>query len=215
MNEMPTFDTSAIASEFNPLSNALDVKQNQYAGDEKLNVSFQTVPVLHPFKSTEAGRPIYEDQDMVVIYCPGNVISGHTARMRGEYMERFGDKYRKWKAGQAAIVSGTPLENYPALMTTPSVIAELKYRNIFTVEQLAEMSDTAKQAFMGGFELSKRAATWIAKSAADAVDAEKEELKKRVAEMEAQMAQLLAASAPKRGKIKQPEQGEIPAFMQE
>ena len=194
-NEMPTFDVSSIPQEFSPLRNLDDVDNTQlYANDDKLFVKFHTQAVLHPADSTKAGRPIYNDVDMITIRTPGSQLTSIVAPVK-YYMDRFGDKYRLWKSSQMEAASGTPLENFPFLFTKPSLIAELKYRNIFTVEQLAELTDTGKQSIMGGHELCKRAADWINKTAEDAEDAEKAELKARLASMETQMAELLAAKA--------------------
>lgn len=181
--EMPTFDVTSIPTDFNPLQ-TLDGGNTEalYAKDNALFVQFHTQAVLHPAKSTQAGRPIYDDVDMITIRTPGSNLSSVVAPAK-YYLDRFGDKYRTWKSGQMEAASGTPLENFPFLFTKPSLIAELKYRNIFTVEQLADMSDTAKQSVMGGHELCKKASEWINKTASDAVDAEKEDMKKQLAEM--------------------------------
>ena len=198
-NEMPTFDVSSIPQEFLPLRNLDDVDNTQlYANDNKLFIKFHTQAVLHPAKSTQAGRAIYDDVDMITIRTPGSQLTSIVAPVK-YYMDRFGDKYRLWKSSQLEAASGTPLENFPFLFTKPSMIAELKYRNIFTVEQLAELTDSGKQSIMGGHELCKRAADWITKSAEDAEDAEKAELKAKLAKMEEQMALLMAdklADAP-------------------
>ena len=194
-NEMPTFDVSSIPQEFSPLRNLDDVDNTQlYSQDSKLFIKFHTQAVLHPANSTKAGRPIYDDVDMITIRTPGSQLTSIVAPVK-YYMDRFGDKYRLWKSSQLEAASGTPLENFPFLFTKPSMIAELKYRNIFTVEQLAELTDTGKQSIMGGHELCKRAADWISQTAEDAEDAEKEELKARLASMEVQMAELLAAKS--------------------
>ena len=198
-NEMPTFDVSSIPQEFLPLRNLDDVDNTQlYANDNKLFIKFHTQAVLHPAKSTQAGRAIYDDVDMITIRTPGSQLTSIVAPVK-YYMDRFGDKYRLWKSSQLEAASGTPLENFPFLFTKPSMIAELKYRNIFTVEQLAELTDSGKQSIMGGHELCKRAANWITKSAENAEDAEKAELKAKLAKMEEQMALLMAdklANAP-------------------
>ena len=196
MNEMPTFDVSSIPQEFSPLRNLDDVDNTQlYEKDSKLFVKFHTQAVLHPANSTKAGRPIYDDVDMITIRTPGSQLTSIVAPVK-YYMDRFGDKYRLWKSSQLEAASGTPLENFPFLFTKPSMIAELKYRNIFTVEQLAELTDSGKQSIMGGHELCKRAADWITKSAEDAEDMEKEELKQQLAAMQEQLAMLMAQSKP-------------------
>ena len=199
MNDMPTFDVSSIPAEFNPLmqNQSLDGGQaaDAYAQDSKLFVTFATVAVLHPYESTMAGRPICKDVDHITIRAPGSRDS-IVAPVK-YYMDRFGEKYRAWKSTQMQAANGTPLESYPFLFTKPSLIAELKYRNIYTVEQLASLSDTGKQSIMGGHELCKQAADWIAKTAANAVDTEKEEMRAKMAAMEEQLATLVAAATPK------------------
>jgi hypothetical protein len=201
-NEMPTFDVSSIPQEYSPLL-TLDGGDNSqlYEKDDKLFVKFHTQAVLHPAKSTQAGRPVYDDVDMITIRTPGSQLTSIVAPVK-YYMDRFGDKYRLWKSSQLEAASGTPIENFPFLFTKPSMIAELKYRNIFTVEQLAELSDTGKQSIMGGHELCKRAADWLEHSLFAAEDAEKQELKQQLATMQAQMAMLMAAQgAPQTGSL--------------
>ena len=71
--EMPTFDVTSIPAEFNPLLNTLDNRNKvDTSGDGKLFVQFRTEPVLNPAASTKAGRPIYDDVDMIVIRTPGS-----------------------------------------------------------------------------------------------------------------------------------------------
>ena len=94
------------------------------------------------------------------------------------------------------MAGGTPLENFPFTFAKPSLIAELKYRNIFTVEQLATLSDSGKQSIMGGHELCAKAAEWLKQTAADAVDDEKEAMKKQLAEMAEQLKALTAKTPP-------------------
>ena len=178
------FDVSSIPPEFNPLA-TLDGNEHArlYAGDDKLFVQFRTDPVLNPHKSTKEGRPIFDDVDMIIIRTPGSQLTSVVAPVK-RYMDRFGDKYRKWKAGQAEIMSGTPLENFPFFFGKPSMVAELNAMHVRTVEQLAELSDSTKQRIMGGHELSQRAKDWLSKISSAAVDAEKEDLRRRLAELE-------------------------------
>ena len=211
MNEMPTFDVSSIPQEFSPLRNLDDVDNSQlYAKDDKLFIKFHTQAVLHPANSTKAGRPIYDDVDMITIRTPGSQLTSIVSPVK-YYMDRFGDKYRLWKSSQLEAASGTPLENFPFLFTKPSMIAELKYRNIFTVEQLADLSDTGKQSIMGGHELCKRAADWLEHSLFAAEDAEKADLKVQLATMTAQIALLMAQGAPGSGDPAASNAAEAPA----
>lgn len=176
MNEQPTasFDTLSIPPEYNPLV-GLDesLRQDQTNGDDKLFLKFYTKPVLNPSESTKAGRPIFQDQDFVEIRVPGSQLTSVITPIK-HCMNRFGDRYRKWKAGQAESMQGTPLENFPLLFNKPSLVAELNAINIRTVEQLAGVSDNTKQRIMGGHELCRRAAAWI--EATNGADAKIEQL---------------------------------------
>jgi hypothetical protein len=211
--EMPTFDVSSIPTDFNPLNTLGDGQsKNLYDDDDKLYVTFHTAAVLNPAASTKAGRPIYDDIDMITIRTPGSQLTSIVDHAKRYTQGRpiLAKKYSEWKAGQLESAGGTPLENFPFLFTKPSLIAELKYRHIHTVEQLAALSDTGKQQIMGGHELCQKAADWIASTAAGAADSEKAEMKAKMAAMEAQLAALTADPKPRKRKI-----DEVPAFLQE
>lgn len=197
------FELPAIDPRFDPLA-TLDNSQsvNLYASDHKLFVSFYTKPVLNPIKSTEAGRQVFDEVDYIRIVTPGSLLSIiDTPVDTGNYMQRFGDKYDKWKSGQAELISGTPLESFPWLLGRVAVVAELKALGIHTVEQLATLPDSAMHNMMGGIELRKRAAEWLDQTTGtDAqvarMSKENDDLKAQMAAMQEQMKQLMAAKAP-------------------
>jgi hypothetical protein len=197
------FELPAIDPRFDPLA-TLDNSQtvNLYASDHKLMVSFYTKPVLNPLKSTEAGRQVFDEVDYIRIVTPGSLLSIiDTPVDAGNYMQRFGDKYSKWKSGQAELISGTPLDAFPWLLGKIALIAELKALGIQTVEQLATLPDSAMHNMMGGIELRKRAAEWLDQTTGtDAQVAkmvkENDDLKAQMAAMQDQMKQLMAAKAP-------------------
>lgn len=197
------FELPPIDPRFDPLA-TLDNSQsiNLYASDHKLFVSFYTKPVLNPLKSTEAGRQVFDEVDYIRIVTPGSLLSIiDTPIETGNYMTRFGDKYAKWKAGQAELISGTPLDAFPWLLGKIALVAELKALGIHTVEQLATLPDSAMHNMMGGIELRKRAAEWLDQTTGtDAqitkMSKENDDLKAQVAAMQDQMKQLMAAKAP-------------------
>ena len=197
--EMPTFDVTSIPAEFNPLLNTLDNRNKvDTSGDGKLFVQFRTEPVLNPAASTKAGRPIYDDVDMIVIRTPGSQLTSVVAPAKF-YMDRFGHRYRSWKAGQEAEISGTPLESFPFLLNKPGLVAELKALHVRSVEQLAEMADGHKQKIMGGFELSRKAQAFIeaSKEGAQAAQlaAELEKRDSEIAALKQQMNQIINSQA--------------------
>lgn len=180
-------------AEFNPMM-ALDNSQtaNRYAKDDKLHVSFYAKAVINPIKSQAAGRPVYDQKDYIKIFMPGTQLSSIDAPMTdGNYMQRFGDKYRKWKETQENIMAGTPLMAFPQLFGNVALIAELNAMHIHTVEQLADLPDIATQKIMGGLELRKRAGEYLASSKAGAEDAEKAAMKAELEALKAQMAELM------------------------
>lgn len=196
------FNLPELDPRFNPLS-TLDNSQsiNQYALDHKLFVSFHTKAVVNPIKSTEAGRHVFDEVDYIRIMTPGSQLSIiDTPIAEGNYLSRFGEKYKAWKAGQAELISGTPLDAFPFLIGKVGLIAELKALNIHTVEQLAGLPDGAMHNMMGGIELRKRAADWLDQTqGTDAQVAkmaqENDALKNQMAALQEQMKQLLAAKA--------------------
>jgi hypothetical protein len=204
------FDVSSIPTDFSPL-HTLDAnnKDTLYAGDDKLYVTFDTRAILNPAESTKAGRPIYADTDMITVRTPGSQLTSIVDKAdrytKGRPILRA--KYEAWKTGQEKAASGTPLENFPFLFTKPSLIAELKYRNIFTVEQLASLSDSGKQSIMGGHELCLKAQEWIDKTAGDAADDEKAALLERIAALEAMV-------QPEKPKRQRKVEAETPEFLQ-
>jgi hypothetical protein len=215
--ELQDFDVSSIPTDFNPLNTLGDGQsKNIYEGDDKLYVTFHTAAVLNPAASTKAGRPIYDDIDMITIRTPGSQLTSIVADAKKYTPGRpvLADKYRQWKAGQLESAGGTPLENFPFLFTKPSLIAELKYRHIHTVEQLATLSDTGKQSIMGGHELCQKAADWIASTSGEAADAEKEEMKAKMAAMEAQLAALTAEPKQRKKRASSEVESDLPAFME-
>ena len=130
----------------------------QYEADKRLFVSFATVPIKCEFKSIEAGRSIYEDRDHITIIAPGSKDSV-VAEMNSHYMARFGERYKRWKAGQEQIQDGTPLDSLPWM--TPGQVMEFKSANVYTVEQLIGMPDQLSQKWMGHHQLKQRAKDYL------------------------------------------------------
>ena len=203
MNQELEFDITSIPTEFNPLAGTLgdSGNQNAFAGDERLFVQFRTEAVLNPSKSTKEGRPVFDEVDMIILRTPGSQLTSIIAPVK-HYMDRFGDRYKKWKAGQKDTAVGTPLEVFPFLFNKVGMIAELKAMNITSIEQLAELSDNFKQRIMGGFELSRKAADFLegttgTNARIEKLSSEKADLEKRLAALEFQMTMKDAAHQPK------------------
>lgn len=190
-------------------------------GDENLAVRFYTAPIRNDHKSTEAGRPIYDDTEMVEIRVRGDRNNIVQRPVRPDDKRRFRDAYRAYQDGQKALDSGTPLAEWP--IASASMVEEMKYLGFFTVEQLAQANDsvcgqvpgltTLKQKASAYLELAKGAApieklqteVESQKSRAEAAEAQVRDLAARMGALEAQLK--VTAQAP----AAQPAAEEAPA----
>ncbi|KEC75470.1 phage protein [Rhizobium leguminosarum bv. phaseoli CCGM1] len=157
--------------------------------------SFSIQPVEQPFLTEKEGRPIFKDVEFVTIFIAGDKHTEVQRVATDQDKERFSDAYKRFKEGAAAReqMVGTPLSQWSYLK--PSQIKELESINIYSVEQLAALSDTAKQKIgMGANELVSAAQAFLVTSkdasAASAFAAENERLKDDVKRLEAQVAEM-------------------------
>lgn len=165
-------------------------------------------------KSKDEGRPIFDEIEMIEIRIPGDsktVFVDHVYRKDGEpngagmmnnppcYIERWPNHYARFKNAQTQAQTGTPLAEWPQM--TVSKVAELRAINIFTVENLADLSDGfLGKLGMGGRELREKARAFIAKAKDSAAEtkiaAENAALKAQLDAMQAQMNAFMAQHAP-------------------
>ena len=141
---------------------------NRFAGDAKLYVVFFMQAVKNGGKSEAEGRPIYDDVPHVKIHIPGDKNNVVTEPVTEEYKQRFPAQWDKFQKQLSQSPEGTLLEQWPLLTT--GQVHELKAVNVMTVEQLAGMSDANVARFMGGYELRRKAETFlkVAKNTAEA-----------------------------------------------
>lgn len=156
---------------------------------------FSIEPVEQPFKSKEAGRPIFEDREFVRIVIAGDKNSEVYREATDNDKDRFHEVYSRFKKGAQGReqITGTPLSQWTLLR--PSQIKELEAIEIYTVEGLAALSDTMKQNLgMGAHELVAQAKAYLDAaangSAAAKLAAENEGLKADIADLQRQIAEL-------------------------
>jgi hypothetical protein len=170
----------------------------KYASDNRLHVTFSRKPILNAMKSTQEGRAIYEERDYITIYTPGSQLSVIEAPVtERDYAKRFGARYKAWLENQKEAVIGTPLESWPFMFNKVALVAELKYMNVHTVEQIANLPDVHLQKLMGGHELRAKAVEWLDKNfGADAqltkMSEEAAKAKEELEVVKEQLAQLMA-----------------------
>ena len=154
---------------------------------------FKNMAIPNPAKTAEAGRPIFDDREVVEIRAPGSRnFSVHPANVvshwqddpeTGEqtpvtYAERFRHQYQQFKAHGVQTKTGTPLTHAPFL--TEGRRAELRAQNIYTVEALADIDgEPLKNLGYGGRDMKNQAMEYIAEASRGAADS------KMAAELEA------------------------------
>jgi hypothetical protein len=167
----------------------------QFADDDKLFVKFEVRPLHNKHLSDIEGRPIFQDEEYISIITPGS-RDVFTTPLDDTYRRRFKKRYTDWKDNNtAAKIDGTLLSELPWL--TKSQIAELNYSNVFTIEQLASLSDANAMQFMGNHKLRERAKLYLDQAKGDApmlkLQSALEERDLRVQTLERKLEELTAA----------------------
>jgi hypothetical protein len=138
---------------------AMNFEANEQSeADKKLLVIFYKGTIKNEFKSTEAGRPIFDEIDLVKILTPGSRDT-FTGDATETYQARFPQQWARYKAGQSQELAGTPLNMLPWLSI--GQIAEFEAVNVKTVEHLAGMPDVLAQKFMGAAQIKSRAQQYL------------------------------------------------------
>jgi hypothetical protein len=185
---------------------AMNFEENQQTeADRKLFVIFYKDVIKNEVKSTEAGRPVFDEIDLIKIITPGSRDS-FVGDATEQYQQRFPQQWARYKAGKSQELSGTPLNQLPWLGI--GQIAEFNSVGCHTVEQLVGMPDSISQKFMGHHAIKLRAQNYLAaaKEAAPTLkmeaelkkrDEEMAQLKQTVEALSAQLAAAKKATAPK------------------
>jgi len=173
---------------------ASDVQNPEFQGavsnpDAALIANFYVRPVQHPFKSSKAGRPIYEDVIYITINVPGLKDMQVDRPAYETDKRRFPLQWQhfenKTKGDSREI--GTPLSEWQQL--TRSQAEEFRALKFFTVESIANSADAQINALgmIGGMQpyaLREKARAFL-QSAKDSAlpQHQAEELAKRDAEI--------------------------------
>ena len=165
----------------NPQDN---VNPADYAG---LLVRFVLHPHQNKEKSKAAGRPIYEEREYVDVRKPGDRTWHQFRPVASIDIARWPKHYEAFKSRAAEPSEGTPLEQWPAI--NRSLVEELKFFHVNTVEQLAALDDLACQKFMGIRTWKDKAVAFLAASGESAAA---EAMANALSERDAQIADLTA-----------------------
>ncbi len=153
----------------------------QAEADKNLAVRFFSQALPDEAASVVEGRPIYKDTEMIEIRVRGdrNNIVCRPVRQGDE--RRFRGAFENYKRGNDALVSGTPLKEWPVMGN--AMIEEMKYLGFTTVEQIAEANDGVCSRVPGLTHFKNKAKIFLeyAKGAAPL-----EQLSERVKALESQ-----------------------------
>lgn len=173
-------------------------------GDEKLIVRFEDHPHLDDAASRDANRPIFKMVPYIKIMIPGDKDTIIHRPVREGDKTRFAKAYLAFQAGQSQ-VQGFPLSEWPKI--TRAQVEELKYFNIRTVEDLANVSDSQTHKFIGIHQLRDEARRYLDLLKEQApLDAVQAELKKRDETIETMKAQIASLMARRQAEDETPEE---------
>lgn len=130
----------------------------QAKADEQLLVKFEMVAKQDAAKSLEEGRAVFKDVEYVYIQVPGS-RNGVARPARPDDKLRFARHYEAFKKRVDVPLEGTPLAEWPLM--TRSLVEELAYLGIKTVEALANLSDTHVSQKMGLGNMKRQAQEWL------------------------------------------------------
>jgi len=161
--------------------------------DASLLIRFFTLREKNEARSTTEGRDIFDEIECISIRVLGSRDELVTA-VTDDYRLRFPDEYKAFKRDQAAPLTGTPLEEWPAAAS--SFIDEMRVYGIRTVDQLAALSDGIAMINPGWMTMRTRAQAFLDNAKHNAMSeslaVENATLKQQMAAMQAQMQQLMA-----------------------
>lgn len=199
--------------------------------DSRLAVKFYKRAVKQEYESNEAGRPIYKDFDFVRIMVAGDNLTEIDTYAQESHKQRFPKQWLQYQASQdsSSEIHGTPVEQWPLI--SQSQAQELRAIKFLTVESIANASDLQLQrigmiAGMSPHSFRDKAKTFLnlaeesaeASKRAEEINQLKQELAlkeqetakikaetdAKLAQMQEQMAAILATVTEKKTRTRKP-----------
>jgi len=173
--------------------------------DRPAFVRFERRTIENKAESLKQGRYVGTDVDYALITPPyskdcvehpvekwmtQNEIYANNGRLPKEWLEHWKKAYQAWKNGQEMPLNGTSVKNWSAI--SPTQVKTLVSVGIHTIEDLAHCNDEGMRRIgMGAVEMRNKAIAWLT-AAEDhgPLVTENAELKKKNAQLEAQVAEL-------------------------
>lgn len=187
-----------------------DVSNNNFGGavanpDAIMHVEFYMHAPVDKWESEKEGKTVrLKEQPFVRIMRPGDkdtilevpVHEGHKARWPEKWLY-FATKHGLIE-GNLADVPGWKLAEWDELKDNAELVRDLEYKRFFTVEQIAGASDAQVQRLgMVGMGLREKAKRALAEHMNAATKEAIEQRDKEIAELKAQMKEMMAMMKPK------------------
>lgn len=146
-------------------------------------------------ESLKQGHPVHKEVEWVDLIIAGDKNNKPSMRVTEEHKMRFREEYQAFKDGVEAPLNGTDIREWNSI--TRSRAEDLVKMGIRTVEDLAGAPDNAIQRIgMGAREIVKKAQLFIGNKD------ELGETKAQLAQLQKQVAELLAKKTKKKAKKK-------------
>lgn len=143
-----------------------EMQSNPASGSEKLYVTFDLHQRHNKTKSDAEGRPIFDDVEYIRIIVPGDKQNEIHRPATDFERRRFARQYAEFKAGTREAQSGMPLKEWTGI--SASQAKELEHFHVYTVEQLAGLSDANLQNIGPIRGLQAKAKDYLEKAAGNA-----------------------------------------------
>lgn len=184
----------------------MDFEQAGWASDAfkpvagQTQVFFRKVQRENAFKTTAAGRPIF-DEVIHIVKIPADPKLRIDRPVRPAEKIQYAKEWAAFEATGESRVLGIPIEHWPHISDTQK--AEFKAMKIYTVEQFATLPDSYGNSIMDFQNLRNKARVYVtAGQDAELVAKIKQEASAEVAKMREEMAEmramLEAATAPQK-----------------
>lgn len=154
--------------------------------------NFEMYSEYKPFKSKEAGREIFED----VLYIRINIRGDNKREVHRPASDadkrRFPFCWQEFQKGEAAAARGTPITKLAGI--DPSIARAFQAQNVFTIEDLALVSDNNLQNLGAGAREMRAKAVEFVKSQQGMTAAQEEnrQLRELVAKQSEDLAKAMA-----------------------
>lgn len=145
-----------------------------------VTVRFFNHPMLHGVKSAEEKRQVFVDVPHVEITVAGQDKQKFVGPVNEQHEARFPEEYAAFLKGNQIAKTGTPIEQWPQI--TPSQVLMMKMLNIYSVEDVATLSDEGVGNINpGGYKLRDDARKFLVQSMQTADLARMEEITSELA----------------------------------